>query len=163
MKITFAFFFILSISLASAQEMTNYQLQKIVRSQSDSIFNKSVNFTEFKKLDRKLICLTDSLANRMRIISPISKVEDLSVEHVLASLAANFHTALDVKYAVSDGIMWSVYIHPLKELSEVQLKNAVMQVYNANVSFGTTYQSTNLIFGGKSNESVEESAEENKI
>lgn len=145
------------------QDMTNANLQKQVREQADVIYDVSVNYCTFKKNDIKLICVTDSVANRMRIISPISKIEDLLVEQVLASLAANFHTALDVKYAISEGVMWSVFIHPLKELSREQVENAIIQVYNANVNFGTTYQSTGLIFGGGSEEDSEDQPEIKQI
>ncbi len=138
----------LTTAFVFSQDMTNAKLQQLILKQSDSVMNKSVNFCEIVKLNRSIICVTDSIANRMRIISPIAKIEDLKSEHIIASLAANFHTALDVKYAVSDGVIWSVFIHPLKELSSEQVQSAISQVYNANVTFGSTYQSTNLIFGG---------------
>jgi hypothetical protein len=85
----------------------------------------------------------------MRIMSPIADSNSLNDELIKACLVANFHTALDVKYAVSDGVLWSVFIHPLKELSEDQVKSAVSQVYNANNNFGTTFSSTSLTFPGR--------------
>ena len=35
-----------------------------------------------------------------------------------------------------------------KELSEHQIKDAIAQVYNANMTFGTTFSSTALTFPG---------------
>jgi hypothetical protein len=63
---------------------------------------------------------------------------------------ANFHSALDVRYALSDEIIWSVYTHPLESLSPDQLKDAISQVYMAAVTFGTTYSSSDLVFPGNS-------------
>jgi len=84
----------------------------------------------------------------MRIISPITEIFKLDDDELKNALVANFHTALDVKYAISDDLLWAVFIHPLKELSEEQVKDAMLQVYSASVNFGTTYSSTNLIFPG---------------
>lgn len=152
-KITFLLASLLSSAMFS-QNMSNTQLHQLLRKEADSIVGTRSNYSEFIKHERSIICISDSIANRMRIISPITKVDQLSAQHIVASLAANFHTALDVKYAVSDGVMWSVFIHPLKELSVEQVKDALAQVHNANINFGTTYQSTQLIFGGKSKEST---------
>mgnify|MGYP000279780697 CR=1 FL=1 len=67
---------------------------------------------------------------------------------MLNALVANFHSVLDVKYALSDEIIWSVYAHPLQELSELQVVDAIQQVYAAALTFGSSYSSTNLVFPG---------------
>lgn len=85
----------------------------------------------------------------MRIMSPITKVSTLSGEEMLNSILANFHTVLDVKYAISEEVLWSVFIHPLKELSEAQMEDAISQVFFAAETFGSTYSSTSLVFPGK--------------
>jgi len=138
--------FCCSASLYS-QVMTNSLLKELIKKQADSVYVMEANYCEFTKNNKKIIYVSDSVSNRMRFISPIAKVETLSMDHVIASLSANFHSALDVKYAVSNGVIWSVYIHPLKELFSKQVVNAIVQVYNANVTFGSTYQSTDLFFG----------------
>ena len=92
------------------------------------------------------ICLTDEFHNRMRIISPIAKIEDITNEHIQKCMEANFHTALDIRYAFSDGIVWAAFIHPLKELTEEQVKDAVNQVYSGVKTFGTYYSSGSLSF-----------------
>jgi hypothetical protein len=84
----------------------------------------------------------------MRRISPIIDSSELDENIQTNVLVANFHTALDVKYVISENILWSVFIHTLKELSEGQLVDAVKQMYLANVNFGTSYSSTSLVFPG---------------
>lgn len=137
-------------AISYSQDMNNSRLGQLITQYADSVNVGSVKGAwQFYIKEKTFMCMTDSTANRMRIISPIASVQELQPEHLLNSLAANFHTALDVKYAVSNSIMWTVFIHPLKDLSDNQIKSAIYQVYNSNLTFGTSYQSTNLIFNPK--------------
>ena len=61
----------------------------------------------------------------MRIISLINESNNLTEDEKTLMLLANFHTVLDVKYAISDDVLWSVFIHPLKELTAAQVKDAI--------------------------------------
>ncbi|GGD17206.1 hypothetical protein [Hyunsoonleella pacifica] len=158
-----AFLFLLIPLLGMSQNMNNEKLQEIYTSVSDSINGNPGGWQFFIK-EVPIISITDTNHNRMRIISPIADSNSLNDELIKAALVANFHTALDVKYAVSDGVLWSVFIHPLKELSEHQVKDAVSQVYYANINFGTTFTSTSLTFPGNLNKEVEDEApKEEKI
>ncbi|AXT20168.1 hypothetical protein D7030_03370 [Flavobacteriaceae bacterium AU392] len=139
-----------------SQNMDNIKLGEIIASVSDSI-QGNIGRWQFVIKNTPFICVTDETNNRMRIISPIAESSSLDDEMKTNALVANFHSALDVKYAISDGILWSAYIHPLKELTEMQVKDAISQVFFANRTFGTTYSSTDLIFGGNQNgEAIEE-------
>ncbi len=137
----------LCIGVVSAQQMNNSKLGEILTKKADTIQGQAGNW-RFAINDKLFICLTDEKNNRMRIISPITEISTIDEKTLKNCLTANFHTALDVKYAISDEILWSVFIHPLKELSEAQIIDAVAQVYNANYTFGTIYSSTNLSFPG---------------
>lgn len=132
-----------------SQETNNEILEKVIIRMSDSIEGNSGNW-RFSIKDRLLICITDEGHNRMRIMSPVTEVSALSGGEILNSLVANFHTALDVKYAISEEVLWSVFIHPLKELTEAQIEDAISQVFFAAETFGSTYSSTNLVFPGSS-------------
>ena len=139
--------FLLVTSFCFSQNMTTERLNLLITEQADSVA-VSGNSWNFMYKGKLLICIADTNANRMRIISPIAPQEELSKELILNSLVANFHTALDVKYAISDNVLWSVFTHPLKELSTHQVKDAISQVYFANATFGSLYSSTNLNFPG---------------
>jgi len=92
--------------------------------------------------------------------------DKLSDELKTAALIANFHTALDIKYAITDGILWSAYIHPLKELTEDQVIDAVSQVFYGNVNFGASFSSSSLVFPGtirKTKKPVEKKSYPDKI
>lgn len=139
----------------NAQEMSGENLRSVIERSADTV-EQNGNSIRFAYKERLLICIYDENANRMRIISPIVKREGVDEEQLLNALVANFHSALDVKYALSDEIIWAVFIHPLKELSDHQVIDAIDQVYAAAVTFGTTYSSTNLVFPGntKKNDTI---------
>ncbi|MEO9511787.1 MAG: hypothetical protein ABJN84_01230 [Flavobacteriaceae bacterium] len=130
-----------------SQKMSPSQLQQIITKEADTVSIKG-NSIQFLFNESMLICVFDENANRMRIITPIVEREKIGEEELLNAMVANFHSALDVKYALSDEILWSVYTHPLKELSEAQVIDAIQQVYAAAITFGSSYSSTNMVFPG---------------
>jgi len=143
----FSILFLGCYSCLNAQLMTPEKLLDIIKMQSDTVAIEG-NTARFLYNQSMLICIYDENANRMRIISPIVEREKLGEEELLNALVANFHTALDVKYALSDEVVWSVFAHPLKELSKAQVIDAIQQVYAAALTFGGSYTSTNLSFPG---------------
>ena len=143
----FSLLIIFSVYNGFSQTMDNSKMGEILESVSDSIQGEKGRW-QFKVKDVLFICITDTNHNRMRIISPITEAKRLTEDLKSAALVANFHTALDVKYAIADDVLWSVFIHPLKELTDAQVRDAVKQVYAANITFGTTFSSTDLVFPG---------------
>ncbi len=96
-----------------------------------------------------LLVLTDERADRMRIMIAIRPfnpqlVEDLQL--ALIALHANYDRALDARYAIHDGVLWSAFIHPLSSLTPSDLTNALNQVQTLRETTGTTYSSGNLMF-----------------
>ncbi len=141
------------------QNMDNSSLQEIIQKNADTVGGVPGNW-KFLYKEIPMLCVTDETNNRMRIISPITESSNLDKDLLLDSMTANFHSALDVKYAISNGILWSAYIHPLKELSSEQVESAMSQVYYAAKTFGTTFSSTELIFGGAPQEKPKEEIKE---
>ena len=88
--------------------------------------------------------LTNEKHDRMRVIAPVLEVDNLKIEHYQKMLEANFHTALDTRYAISGGIVYSTFIHPLSPLRDTQFASALMQVANLAKTFGSTYSSREL-------------------
>jgi len=151
-KCTLLMIFVAVLGFSSqAQNMTSSDLEKILYVVSDSIRGDSGNW-QFMLKGRILACITDEKNNRMRIMSPIIEQKKLDYADMLKLMEANFHTALDVRYAISDDILWSIYIHPLKELHKDEVLSAIHQVYAAAVTYGTTYNSTGLEFPDKKEE-----------
>ena len=144
---------------SAAQGMNTERLLEIVTSKADTVFGPAGNWHVVYK-ERMLFCITDSTNNRMRIIAPITTSRSVNDRTLLDAMTANFHTALDVRYAIADDFIWSAFIHPLAELSAGEVESALDQVYLAAETFGTTFSSTGLLFGGGSRESLEEEEKE---
>lgn len=129
------------------QIMDNAMLYEILQSVTDSL-KGSEGMWQLKYSDRVMLVITDEYHDRMRMISPVEVMEEVSQSQMEAAMIANFHSTLDVRYAISDEILWAVFIHPLKALSESQVRDAFLQVYRAAETFGSTYSSSDLIFPG---------------
>ncbi|MEM8824578.1 MAG: hypothetical protein AAGF30_13290 [Pseudomonadota bacterium] len=97
--------------------------------------------------DVPLVVITDPFADRMRAMVPIRSVEGLTEADLLRMMQANFDSALDARYAVAEGRLWAVFIHPLSPLRDDQLISGVGQVVNTALSYGTLYSSGAGQFG----------------
>jgi hypothetical protein len=90
----------------------------------------------------------DEHADRMRLVAPIVEVSELKDGQLMKMLEANFHTSLDVRYAVSGGKVWAAFLHPLSQLHADHLRDAADQVASATLSFGSSYSAGRWIFVG---------------
>ena len=136
------------------EKMTNKKLQQILTSESTKITGQTGNWQAVYK-GIPVVVITDTAANRMRIIAPIIDEKKLTSAELKKLLEANFDTALDAKYALYRGVLWSTFAHPLGNLSTVEFKDALKQVYNLLRTYGTTYSSTNFVFGQEKKEQIQ--------
>lgn len=153
------FFSVLIVSFVSlntfASEMTQQRLHQLLGEQVKNV-EVNGNRVSFDYNQSEMLCISDENANRMRIISPIALVSDVPVDALLIAMAANFHSALDARYAIGDGTVYAAYIHPLSSLTEEQLISAIQQVANAKANFGTSYSSGELVFPSQESQHSEE-------
>ena len=116
---------------------------------------------EFTIADIPVIIVADPRANRMRAMVPIRAAEGLDASELMRLLQANFDSALDARYAVAQGRLWGVFIHPLSPLETDQLISGLAQTVNVARSYGQTYSGGAQVFGGgDSNGIYEELLEE---
>lgn len=87
-------------------------------------------------------------ANRMRAMVPISSAEGLTEAELERILQANFDSALDARYAIAQGKLWSVFIHPLSPLERDQFLSALVQTINVARTYGQSYSGGAVVFGG---------------
>ncbi len=95
-----------------------------------------------------MLVVTDANAGRMRIITPIAPAEELPEGAMERLLQANFDTALDARYAVAQGLVWSTFIHPLDTLTQRDFASGLLQTKTLSDTFGTTFSSGALNYGG---------------
>ena len=132
----------------STQAMTQERMASII-GELVGKYEGTPNQITFEINGAPLMLISNTQANRMRLLAPIISADDMTQEHLVASLISNYHLALDARYAVGNGILYSAYIHPLKELTRAQLESAIRQVVTLRATFGTGYTSGELTFSAQ--------------
>ena len=84
----------------------------------------------------------------MRAMTAVAEWKSVSADELPVLLAANYDRALDARYCIKDDMLWSAYIHPLTELTENQFLDALQQVVSLAKNYGSSYASSDLMFGG---------------
>jgi hypothetical protein len=98
--------------------------------------------------DVPVLSITDPRADRMRAMVPIRDASDMTQEEVMRVLQANFDSALDARYAVAQGRLWAVFIHPLSPLERDQFISGLGQTINVAKTYGSLYTGGAMQFGG---------------
>ena len=142
-------FFMLSATVVFAGNLMNQARMEAVIKENASKHSGEGGVVKFEYHGVRMAVISDVTHDRMRIIAPIKKYAGTSQEQIDNMMVANFHSALDARYAVSQGILYSAFIHPLSTLDEGMLKSAMDQVANLALSFGSEYTSGSLVFGGQ--------------
>lgn len=128
-------------------QMTNARLEQIVRAKVPSLQGEP-GFWKGDLDGHQLYVVTDESHDRMRIMIPVCELSDADSDTAFMALSANFDRALDVKYALNRGVLWSLFMHPLGSLTTWEVENAVDQVYRLAVNTGSSWSSSDLVFGG---------------
>lgn len=97
--------------------------------------------------DIPVLIVMDPNANRMRAMVPIRSAEGMTPDEMLRVMQANFDSALDARYAVAQGRLWGIFIHPFRELERDQLISGIAQTVNVAKTYGTLFSSGAGQFG----------------
>lgn len=143
---------LLTLALAGpvcAQEatMTPDRLAQII-SDIDPDAAITANGIELTIEDIPVLVVVAPAADRMRAMVPIASLEDVTPEEMNRMMQPNFDTALDARYAVANGRVWGVFIHPLGALEREQFLSAIAQTVNLARTYGTLYSGGAQVFGG---------------
>jgi len=139
----------------------------------DSFFQNSSLTDSVEKVERypnvmwgfsasrhQLMIQTQEDANRMRIVAFIANESDLDRPELCKLMEANYHSALDARYALADGKLVSLYLHPFKELTATQFTLGLYQTIMCAQTFGSSYTGGTMFFGssgGRGADSAENS------
>jgi hypothetical protein len=132
---------------AQDSHMSNSRLGELIDKVGENVSGRS-GFWQFELEGYSVLVITDENADRMRIMSPITRAGDLNDADLMRIMQANFDSALDARYAVARGTLWSAYLHPLRSLADAEFLSALGQVVNLVATYGKSYSSGALIFGG---------------
>lgn len=113
-------------------------------------------YLQFLYKSVRMALISDATHDRMRIVAPIIAVEDVTAEQLHISLESNYQQALDARYASSNGLLFSAYVHPISPLTEDQLMSAIRQVATLAITFGEDYTSGELEFSPASGDEQKE-------
>ncbi len=116
----------------------------------------AANRITFKVRDRDVMVVYDKKADRMRVMSPIIQSVAVPEDIHARMLQANFDAVLDSRYAIANDIVWSVFIHRMSTLNEDDFLSGIAQTYTAAETFGSSYTSGAMVFGGGDSNSLHE-------
>ncbi len=107
---------------------------------SDAAFSLTID-------DIPVLIVTDVRANRMRAMVPIRSATSMTPGELQRVMQANFDSALDARYAIAQGRLWGVFLHPFRELERDQLISGIAQTVNVAKTYGALYSSGAGQFG----------------
>lgn len=114
------------------------------------------NSVQFTLAERPVFLVYDTKADRMRIMTPIGPASLVDEDILIRMLQANHDAVLDARYTLANDLIWSVFIHPLGTLTQDDFLSAVAQTVTAAETFGKTYTSGAMIFGGGDTNTIHE-------
>lgn len=132
----------------SCEPMTLDRLDTIIKRIDENAVRQTLARWQFAVEERPVSVITDIRADRMRIISPIRQISGIGPGELFRMMQANFDSALDARYGIAQEILWSTYIHPLGALTTNEFLSGLGQTVNLTTTYGTTYNSGALTFGG---------------
>lgn len=106
--------------------MTLANLRGILKETVENLKGESGQW-RFTYAGVEMALLTSLPHDRMRIVAPIGPEVQLTDQQRKRMLEANFHSALDVRYATSNGLVYAAYIHPLSPLHHEEIQSALRQ------------------------------------
>ena len=107
----------------------------------------SDGFWHGQRDDVTVYVVSDLEHDRMRIMAPIGELRVNDAGFLSILLQANFDRALDAKYALRKKELWSVFMHPLSTVVPDDLGLYIDQVVRLVKNTGSTYASSDLVFG----------------
>ena len=144
--ITVVFTTFASYAQEAEQPMTLERMGEIVLS-LDEAAQSNQNMFQMTIQDVPVLIITDTQADRMRAMVPIRSANGMTQDEITRVMQANFDTALDARYAIAQGRLWGVFIHPLSSLKKDQFISGLGQAVNIAKTYGTLYTGGSLNFG----------------
>jgi len=122
----------------------------------DENYKRDGGAIRFNYGNQAITVATDESADRMRILIPVLPANKLNEAMLYRIMQANFDSSLDARYAIGQGILWSTFIHPLSSLTETDFLSGIGQTINTAASFGTTFSSGQLVYGGGDSSAIQQ-------
>lgn len=105
--------------------------------------------------DVPLVLIADAPSDRMRVMAPIRSAEGVTEDDMRRMMQANFDTALDARYAIAQGRLWAVFIHPFRALEKDQLISGIGQTVNLALTYGNLYTGGAQTYRGGDSQAIQ--------
>lgn len=128
--------------------MTIREIDEIVLRLDTAVERPRKGFWKFTIEGAAVVIVGDEKHDRLRILVGISDAKKLKQSDLEKIAQSNFDTALDARYAISQDVLWAIYVHPIKSLQPQQLLSAIGQTVNLAKSYGEGYSSGGILFEG---------------
>ncbi len=138
----------------TTDSMTIDRIETII-GRLDDDYERNGNSIVFVFAEYEILLISDPAADRMRVMIPVNDADALDEQELMRLMQANFDSALDARYAIANGMLWSTFIHRLSTLSELDLLSGIGQTINIVETFGTSYSSGELVFGGGDSNAIQ--------
>lgn len=130
----------------SSLPMTQQRMELLFASQVDAILGPP-GAIQTRVDGFSVYLFSNPERDRMRIVAQIALIEKANPRLSWVLLRANYHSTLDARYAISNGVVYSAFLHPISSLSPDLLESALDQVLSLARTFGSTFSSGKLRFG----------------
>ncbi|PPR25018.1 MAG: hypothetical protein CFH40_00586 [Alphaproteobacteria bacterium MarineAlpha10_Bin3] len=135
-------------SKAAPTEMSLNRMNDLIEAVGNGVERMTPGQWRFTIEKVAVLVIADETHYRMRILVGIVKADKIPPGVYRRLMQANFDTALDARYAVAKGLLWSLYLHPLKSLTDRLFLSGIGQAVNLYRTFGKTFSSGGLAFQG---------------
>lgn len=126
--------------------MTPHQIEENLRLRFDDLKSTGERF-QTRCGEHDLIVVADGESDRLRIMVPVAAIDRDDAMTFRRLLEANFSSALDARYAIFNGVLWTLYLAPLSSLTTHQVDCAVTQVIELARSTGSAYTANPALIG----------------
>jgi hypothetical protein len=86
-------------------------------------------------------CISDPANDQMRLIAPITRAAGLDPRINAILLRANFNNTGESRYALSEGVVFAAFLHPISSLTPEEIRVGLAQVVSLAKTFGTSFSS----------------------
>ena len=130
-----------------AATMDQERMERIFSAQVEKITGGQ-GFIRSKFDGFDIFVVSDVENDRMQMMVRIGAAERIDERYLTAMLEANVQSTLDARYGVTEGIIYSLFLHRISTLKEEDLISAFNQTVNLARNFGTTFSSRESIHDG---------------
>ena len=87
----------------------------------------------------EIFLISDPANDQMQIISRIGMSDRLPRRYLNRLLEANAQATGEARYAIAEGIVYGVFLHPISTLTRARIESGFAQVLALAQNFGTTF------------------------